>query len=65
MKPFVGTFHDGPVRTSLHTFPAIDTFIFVDMLGSVFAFGDRFHRANILARYGRVHDRVVRTNFRT
>ena len=35
------------------------------MLGSVFAFGDRFHRANILARDRSVHDRVVRTNFRT
>ena len=49
----------------MHTFPAIDTFIFIYMLGSVFAFGDRFHRANILARDRSVHDRVVRTNFRT
>ena len=61
----LGTFHDRPVRTSLHTFSAIDTFIFVNMLGSVFAFGDRFHRTNILARYGRVHDCVVRADFRT
>ena len=58
-------FHDSSIGTGLHTFSAIDTFIFIYMLGSVFAFGDRFHRANILARYGRVHDRVVRADFRT
>ena len=61
----LGAFHDSTIGTGLHTFSAIYTFVLVNMLGSVFPFRDGLYRANILARYGGEHDRVVRTNLGT
>lgn len=56
-------FQNGPERTSIHTFTAINTFVLVDMLYTVFIFADRFDRTRFFARNRNINDCVIRTAF--
>ena len=59
------TFHNCSVRTGLHAFTAIDTFIFVDVFYPFFIFIDCFYGAGILARHRCIYDGMIRAHFLT
>lgn len=60
-----GTFHDCTIRTGLHTFATVNTFVLVNVFGAVFSFRDCFYRASFFAWNGGVDDSVIRADFRT
>ncbi len=59
----LGYFKNGPERTGIHAFTAINTFILINMLYTVFIFADRFDRTRFLAGNGNIDDCVIRAAF--